>query len=578
MAGNFNVSGVVKLVDDFSAKARSIASATDQMSNRMSAFQSRAAGMRSTIVGLGAALAGYLSFNQAKHSLAEAAGEEVAVYKFQHMFSKIKDVIGIGKEELTKELEDLGKRGRIDPDLLMGETSQQLLLGGKVVGKNLLRSIQVATNMAALEGSTETAVQGAFQKIGAMMRNPSRAAMFGKRMGLFSVEEAEQIQKLAKSSKNTVGIQDIILKKLEAQFKDAMSSTAETASATMALASLAPKELYSGIGRVLNQLAGGSIRRVAREVIEFGDSLVAISDKLKEVTDFDSKVRVLWYAFKEAPPVIQVVVGSIAAVSAVLAAFAIKALLAVAPVLILIAAVTALLYIFKDTESAANMLASILSDIRAKFNGLSPVAQAAAAGVAGFLTVLAVAKIYTFITALAAFAVATWAAFAPWIIAAVVIGVVTALVYAFGDSIGNVFNGLGSVFSNTWSGMKDGAVAAINFIVAAYETAVGKLKDMFAGLKNVFSGIGDAIGSAASWAGGKIGITTDSSLKTQASMLPAAGAKASVEGQVNINIKDPGNNATVSSQSNGNVPVNVGQTRGGSYRSTIPSAFTPGPR
>lgn len=566
MAGNFNVSGIVKLVDDFSAKARTIAAATDHMSQRMTAFQQRAASLKSTMVGLGTAIAGAFTFHKLKDALHEAATEQVGIRRFEHMFEMMKNTIGVGKKELDAEIKRLGKVAAIDPDLIMAETSEKLMKGARLTGKNFLRAIQLSTNIAAGEGANnEAATTAAFSKVAGLLINPRRAMMKAQAEGLINPEDLKRFQQLAKHSKNIAYLQGLVLDAMEKRHGGRAKGMMFSPSFTMAMLDRAPKEMMSGIGTLINPLISKKVYEITSAIIEFGDALSELGTDLEKIADTGQR----WKKFNEilsaSSPAIKILAGSLAFIGGVLTVFALRAAIAVAPMLVLLAVFGVIAWLIYDCQGA-------IDELTAAFNNLDSGGKVLAATI-GIVSAAFVAwKVGSILASLASLAVATWAAAGPWVLWAAAIIIVAGLIYVFSDSISAAFSGLGDIISKVWTGMKDGAQVAIDYIVNIYTSAVGKLKELFLGLKNIFLGIGDNISAAGSWVGGKLGITQGPST------LPAVGAKASVEGQVNINIKDPGNNASVSSSSNGNVPVNVGQTRGGSYRSTVPSSMVPGPR
>ena len=565
MAGNFNVSGIVKLVDDFSAKARTIAAATDHMSQRMTAFQQKAASLKSTLVGLGAAIAGAFTFHKLKDALHEAATEQVGIRRFEHMFEMMKNTIGVGKKELDEEIKRLAKGAAIDPDFIMAETSEKLMKGARLTGKNFLRAIQLSTNIAAGEGATEAATSTAFAKVAGLLINPRRAMMKAQAEGLINPEDLKKFQQLAKHSKNVAHLQGLVLDAMEKRHGGRAKGMMFSPSFTMAMLEMAPKEMMSGIGTLINPLISKKVYEITSAIIEFGNALSDLGTDLEKIPDTGQRWKKFTEVLGSSSPVIKILAGALAFIGGVLAVFALKAALAMAPMLIMLAVFGVAAWLVYDFSGA-------IDELTAGFSNLDSGGKVLAATV-GIVSAAFVAwKVGSIIASLASLAVATWSAAGPWILWAAAILIVAGLIYIFRDSISAAFSGLGDIISKVWTGMKDGAQVAIDYIVNIYTSAVGKLKELFLGLKNIFLGIGDNISAAGSWVGGKLGITQGPST------LPAVGAKASVEGQVNINIKDPGNNASVSSSSNGNVPVNVGQTRGGSYRSTVPSSMVPGPR
>lgn len=565
MAGNFNVSGIVKLVDDFSAKARTIAAATDHMSQRMTAFQQRAASLKSTMVGLGTAIAGAFTFHKLKDALHEAATEQVGIRRFEHMFEMMKNTIGVGKKELDEEIKRLAKGAAIDPDFIMAETSEKLMKGARLTGKNFLRAIQLSTNIAAGEGATEAATSAAFAKVAGLLINPRRAMMKAQTEGLINPEDLKRFQQLAKHSKNIAYLQGLVLDAMEKRHGGRAKGMMFSPSFTMAMLDRAPKEMMSGIGTLINPLISKKVYEITSAIIEFGDALSELGTDLEKISDTGQRWQRFTDVLQASPPAIKILAGALAFIGGVLSVFALKAIMAMAPMLIMLAVFGVAAWLVYDFSGAINELTSGFSELDSGGKVL--------AATVGIVSAAFVAwKVGSIIASLASLAVATWSAAGPWILWAAAILIVAGLIYVFSDSISAAFSGLGDIISKVWTGMKDGAQVAIDYIVNIYTSAVGKLKELFLGLKNIFLGIGDNISAAGSWVGGKLGITQGPST------LPAVGAKASVEGQVNINIKDPGNNASVSSSSNGNVPVNVGQTRGGSYRSTVPSSMVPGPR
>lgn len=565
MAGNFNVSGIVKLVDDFSAKARTIAAATDQMSNRMAAFQQKAAGLKHTLVGLGAAIAGAFTMHKLKDALHEAATEQVGIRRFEHMFEMMKNTIGVGKKELDEEIKRLAKGAAIDPDFIMAETSEKLMKGARLTGKNFLRAIQLSTNIAAGEGATEAATSTAFAKVAGLLINPRRAMMKAQTEGLINPEDLKRFQQLAKHSKNIAYLQGLVLDAMEKRHGGRAKGMMFSPSFTMAMLDRAPKEMMSGIGTLINPLISKKVYEITSAIIEFGDALSELGTDLEKISDTGQRWKKFTEVLGSSSPAIKILAGSLAFIGGVLTVFALRAAIAVAPMLVLLAVFGVVAWLIYDCQGA-------IDELTAAFNNLDSGGKVLAATI-GIVSAAFVAwKVGSIIASLASLAVATWSAAGPWILWAAAILIVAGLIYIFKDSISAAFSGLGDIISKVWTGMKDGAQVAIDYIVNIYTSAVGKLKELFLGLKNIFLGIGDNISAAGSWVGGKLGITQGPST------LPAVGAKASVEGQVNINIKDPGNNASISSSSNGNVPVNVGQTRGGSYRSTVPSSMVPGPR
>ncbi len=566
MAGNFNVSGIVKLVDDFSAKARTIAAATDHMSQRMTAFQQKAASLKSTLVGLGAAIAGAFTFNKLKDALHEAATEQVGIRRFEHMFEMMKDVIGVGKHELEQEINRLGKLSAIDPDLLMAETSERLMKGARLTGKNFLRAIQLSTNIAAGEGAnSEAATTAAFSKVAGMLINPRQAMRKAQAEGIINPEDLKKFQQLAKHSKNIAHLQGLVLDAMEKRHGGRAKGMMFSPSFTDSMIKMSHKEMMSGIGTLINPLISKKVFEITSAIIEFADGMTKLGKELEKISDTGQRWKKFTEVLGSSSPVIKILAGALAFIGGVLAVFALKAALAMAPMLIMLAVFGVAAWLVYDFSGA-------IDELTAGFSNLDSGGKVLAATV-GIVSAAFVAwKVGSIIASLASLAVATWSAAGPWILWAAAILIVAGLIYIFRDSISAAFSGLGDVISNVWTGMKDGAQVAIDYIVNIYTSAVGKLKELFLGLKNIFLGIGDSISAAGSWVGGKLGITQGPST------LPAAGAKASVEGQVNINIKDPGNNASISSSSNGNIPVNVGQTRGGSYRSTVPSSMVPGPR
>lgn len=632
MANGFSVSGVVKLVDDFSSKARTIAAQTTEMTSRFDRLKSRAGNLKAVLGGVAAAATAAFTVGKIKTFLQDAATEGVLGNKFEQMFAQYKDSLKIGRKELEQEISSLASLGGFDEDDIMGNVAAPMMRSGKLAGQNFLRAMQIAVNRGALEGNTAEALQQSGQKIAAMLINPRRGIMAAARDGIFTPKEQKELQKLSLNSKNMPMIQDRILKGYERMYGGAAIRTKNSPARTLAEINVGLGELSSGIGHVINAGFGKWLQESFLKVKAVGTSLADLSVELNKVGTVSEKLQILWDMFSKGTFEAKALAVAGVGLALVVGITLVGAIVSLAGVfgLLLAALGTAgfAAFVFKDElkalwESSDLVKAGVIALATAMTTLLIPTLVKVAGVLAPFLmyagallalgtlaasfgllgegaksfvdnlqasnpvldkvigSLKIVGAALTLLAAKAAVVAIYTAAMAlgPLLIPAAIIAAIAAVVY-FWDEIkaagSKALDYLSEKIKSGWDSLTDSRVVewVKNLGNILYEALTAPFKAVGSLLSNL--NIGDKIKGVGNSIMNFVGLSSDvPALPAAPSPALPSGIKATsdtrVSGEVNINIKDPNNRTNTSIVSTGDVPLNRGQTSSGSYRSTIPS-------
>lgn len=503
---NFNVEGVIKLQDQFTATANKIAASTEKLGQGMERLKSRAR----QLVGV---LGGLAITSKLKHGFLEAAAEEKLIRRFDHFFSTVQQKVGITKEKLMEELESVKELSGFDVEDLMGDVTAPLLRSGKVTGANLLRAQQLAANIAAMNGNDGAALKASGEKLATALANPMRAMRTLREF--MTPEEFKKLQSSVKglSSADIPEFQNKILTALESKYRGAANSMSDSMSTTLLRINGAVGDLNAGIGNLVNAALGDTLRQWAVGAQNLASSFSSIGLELKKISGAKGKILLLASEFEQATPAVR-------AFTVALTALAVGALAAVviafgkvgAIIALVTAALAGIAYYWEPIKAGALVAGDAIKSVWDQFAQTD----------AGITAVSALKLAFEGVSAYVNF----------------LYGNVELVVNAL-KSMYNVASAIGSVVGK--------AYGVVSSVVKAPQS------DQFAG--------GDA--EAEFYTSRPIpaapGIQGMSGL--------GAKAEAKVEGQVNITINDKTGAATVNSSSSGNVPVNVGKTAGGAYSS-----------
>ena len=506
---NFNVEGVIKLQDQFTATANKIASASDRLGRGMETLKSRAR-----------QLAGVLSMaligNKLKHGFLEAAAEEKLMRRFDHFFENVKNKVGMTKDALMKELEDVKTLSGFDVEDIMGDVTAPLLRSGKVTGANLLRAQQLAANIAAMNGNDQEALKASGEKLAQALSNPMRAMRMVREF--MSPEEFAKMQKSMKGLKSSqvAGLQDKILTALEGKYKGGAASMADSMSTTLLRLRGATGDLNSGVGNLVNALLGQKLREWAASAQNLASTFSGLGIELKKIEGFQGKLAFLAREFEQATP----------AVRAFTVAVSVLAFGALAAVVIA----------FGKVGAIVAVVTAGLAAVAYYWEPIKTLALSATQAVEAFWG--SFAKTDAGITTLSALRLAFE-------------GVSTYVKFLYGN-----IELVGTALQKLWDIAKSvgGAISkAMEFVGGT--TTISKTGQFDGGdaEANFYTG------------GGQFKLPAAPGIQGMESL--GAKAEAKVEGQVNITINDKSGAATVNSSSTGNVPVNVGKTAGGAYSS-----------
>jgi len=501
---NFNVEGVVRLTDQFSATASKITAASEKMSRGMEVLKTRAK-----------QLAGVLSLafigNKLKHGFLEGAAEEKLVRRFDHFFTAVQSKVGMTKDVLMKEIEDLKSLSGFDVEDIMGNVTAPLLRSGKVTGANLLRAQQLAANIAAMNGNDGAALQEAGSRIAQAMSNPMRAMRMVREF--MSPEEFEKLKQSMKGLKSSdvAGLQDQILKALESKYKSGAASMADSMSTTLLRLNGAVGDINSGIGNLINSALGDELRSWASDAQELASKFSNIGLELKKIQGFGGKLDYLFDAFMTAPPAIRATTVAIMGLGAAIGGAILAAMGPVGwAILGITAAVATIAYYWDPIKAGIQGVATEMTRLWQSF----------AMTESGVTAINLLKAAFQGLQSYIGFLVDYWVGAFEKVLAVV-------------NKVSSTLSSVGSVIGQTFSAMNspqfEGGDAEADFYVNQ-----GKIPAA-PGIQGV----------------------------------PQLGAKAEakVDGQVNITINDKTGAATVNSTSAGNVPVNVGKTAGGAYSS-----------
>lgn len=677
MVGSFNVSGIVRLVDDFTSKARTIAASTDLMTSRFDKLKAKAAGVSNTLRAMVATAIAAFSIGAIKRFLQEAANESVLVNRFEQMFSSVGSSIKIGRAELEKEIQSLGLLGRFDEDDIKGNVAAPMMRSGKIAGQNFLRAMQLAVNMGALEGNTPEALARAGSEISAILSNPRLGLRKLARM--MPAKEIDKLKQMIKLDKNLAAVQGIILAAYEKRYTGAAKLMETSPAGTLAQINLGLGEFESGIGNLINSGFGEWFRALGKELQAIGNSFSDVAGQLNELSSGGEKLKKLLEIFNEGSIKTKAlavgVVGLATVITLSLGAAILGILGPIGSALAIIASLTAGAFAFKKEltsiwDSSLLAKAGILAVVGAIAASLVPamtklalmvkpfmlwvgglVAVATLAASFGLLgprakafvdeiqksspimeklvnIMKAIGVALTLIAAKAVIAASATAlmALGPLLIPAL-IGAALVGIPVFAEEIKaaftQLFEYLGRKISETWTAFKDSSVVAwfgelgtkiseiwtsfkdssvVTWVIelgkkipeswAAFKdsSVLAWVKDLgkmlwdaltapFEKVKELLSGLklGDTLSSIGNSTLSFLGLVDAPKLPAVSGPSVPLGAKATseakVSGEVTINVKDPAGRSDVSIVSKGDVPLNKGQTSGGSYRSTTPSQF-----
>lgn len=225
MAGA-NVESVFRLVDMFSGPAKAISASMTGMVGRMKAVQAAATHTAHSLNGMMVGIGAMFAAHELHHFAKEAAEDEHLHVRYERMFEKVKKTIGVKKSEIDKMVGQWSAELAIRPEELEGKMVTPLIQRANLQGANLLRAMQLAKNMAAEKGGGAQALEEESSKIATLMAVPAgrglmRAAReMGQAMGL-EPEQMKKLKTLGKHAKNLKGIQDTVLKVFESRFAGA---------------------------------------------------------------------------------------------------------------------------------------------------------------------------------------------------------------------------------------------------------------------------------------------------------------------------------------------------------------------
>ena len=281
--GHFNLVGHATLHDMFSAKAEHIARSADKVAQKMTHLQNVAGRMSSGLKVAAGAFAGFFAFHKLKELYREGAEADTLATRFKHIFKAGEKQLKVSHSQMENTVKTLSKLSAIDDDTIKGKIAAPMMQTGMVAGKNLLRGMQVAVNLASLHGQgSAAAVEKYGSLISTALANPKRGIMQIRKLAGLSAEKATELQKLAKRQKNLVYIQDFLLTRLERVAKGGAEAGENTAARTLLRLTNGYHELKEAMGQTLDVFAGSKLKTVGTYMKDIGDELKETIERVRD--------------------------------------------------------------------------------------------------------------------------------------------------------------------------------------------------------------------------------------------------------------------------------------------------------